>query len=675
VTAADLPAAAPAPVSATVPGVVRRGGPAVLLLALALFPVVFTNPAVTNIGVYTVMYLIAAVGWNIFSGYSGYISLGHAAYFGIGQYTVALIAVHMKVPGGWDQLALLPVAGLVATVAAVPIGYLLLRVRKYTFIILTIAVMFVLQLLAENTSWTSGSGGLALPIPLWQGNVFNLPFYYVALVAALVAMVVSWQVRRSKYGLGLLAIRDDEDRAGGLGVHVTRSKIVAYALSAFFVGAAGAIYAAYIGTVSPQFAFDPRFDLFLVVLVFTGGIGTFYGPVIGTLLLIPLEYYFELQFGNANLFLIIYGLLFIVILRLLPAGIVPGLTQLWRRFQVARMNAADMRAADASRAPASGAPGRRRARHGRMPAVRAEAKRIPPVRGEGNRLPPVRAEGNWVPAERANGNRTAERGDASRVRLGIRQGATRPGSGLEVMGVSKAYGGVRALNGCSMTFTAAAINGLIGPNGSGKTTLFNVITGYETADSGRVRLHGQDITGASPSRVFGLGVGRTFQITRVFPRLSVLENMHVATQRPGVLTEVRSWESAAERDWALDVLDFVGLARLAREPAGALSYGQQKLLEFASIIVARPSVMLLDEPAGGVNPTLLRHLTKRIRELNSQGVTFVIVEHDMAFVMSLCDRVMVMHQGSALTGGTPAQVRSDPAVLEAYLGAGAYLGS
>jgi neutral amino acid transport system ATP-binding protein len=239
---------------------------------------------------------------------------------------------------------------------------------------------------------------------------------------------------------------------------------------------------------------------------------------------------------------------------------------------------------------------------------------------------------------------------------------------LEVAAVSKAYGGIRALEGCTMTFEEGAINGLIGPNGSGKTTLFNVMTGYETADSGRVRLRGQDITNASPSRVFELGVGRTFQITRVFPRLTVIENVHVATQRRGFFAQARGWDSAHERDRAREVLDFVGLTRLAREPAGALSYGQQKLLEFAFIIVARPSVMLLDEPAGGVNPTLLRGLAERIKDLNGQGVTFVIVEHDMAFVMSLCDQVMVMHQGCALTGGTPAQVRSDPAVLQAYLG-------
>jgi ABC-type branched-subunit amino acid transport system ATPase component len=239
---------------------------------------------------------------------------------------------------------------------------------------------------------------------------------------------------------------------------------------------------------------------------------------------------------------------------------------------------------------------------------------------------------------------------------------------LQVTNVSKSYGGIHALSGCTMSFEEGAINGLIGPNGSGKTTLFNVISGYEPADQGRVTFRGVDITNAKPDRVFRMGLGRTFQITRVFPRLTVLENLHVASQRRGALGQLRSWRSTAERDRAMEVLDFVGLTPLADEPAGGLSYGQQKLLEFAFIMVAKPSVILLDEPAGGVNPTLLRGLADRIRTLNREGVTFVIVEHDMEFVMGLCDRVLVMHQGCALTAGAPEEVRANTDVLEAYLG-------
>lgn len=239
---------------------------------------------------------------------------------------------------------------------------------------------------------------------------------------------------------------------------------------------------------------------------------------------------------------------------------------------------------------------------------------------------------------------------------------------LEVDGIDKSYGGIRALSSCSLGFADGAINGLIGPNGSGKTTLFNIVTGYEQADGGTVRLCGRDITGATPDRIFRMGVGRSFQLTRIFPRLSVIENVHVASQRRGLAAQLRQWTSREERLAVRDVLDFVGLTHLAHEPAGSLSHGQQKLLEFAVGIVARPALMLLDEPAGGVNPALLRHLAGRIRALNDDGVTFIIVEHDMEFLMGLASNVVVMHQGSCLASGPPDQVRSNPDVLAAYLG-------
>lgn len=322
------------------PRPVRYTATVLLLLALIAFPLLFPNPAVTSVGVFTMIYLIAAIGWNIFSGYSGYISIGHAAYYGIGQYTVALITLHAHLAGGWGLFGLLPAAGVVSALAAVPIGYLLLRVRKHTFIVLTIAVMFILQLLAFNlTSFTNGSAGLTMPFPTWTGDFFNMPFYYVGLLAAVLAGAVAWWVRRSKYGLGLLAIRDDEDRARGLGIKATRTKLIAYAASAFFVGIAGGLYAPFVGSVYPQFGFDPSFDLAVAVLVFAGGLGTLSGPVLGALVLIPLQQYFYLQFGNANLYLIVYGVLFVLILRLLPNGIVPGVANAWRARLVARAQA------------------------------------------------------------------------------------------------------------------------------------------------------------------------------------------------------------------------------------------------------------------------------------------------------------------------------------------------
>jgi branched-chain amino acid transport system ATP-binding protein len=241
---------------------------------------------------------------------------------------------------------------------------------------------------------------------------------------------------------------------------------------------------------------------------------------------------------------------------------------------------------------------------------------------------------------------------------------------IEVEGVSKSYGGVTALSGCDLEVREGEITGLIGPNGSGKTTLFNVITGYERVQQGAVRFRDAEITNAPPDRVFNLGIGRTFQLTRLFMRLTVLENMLVATQRErGWLRAViRRAGEASEKRRAMELLDFVGIAQLASEPAGNLSYGQRKLLELASLLVADPAVLLLDEPAGGVNPTLIGHLADRIAQLNRSGKTIVVVEHNMEFVMGLCSRVTVLSQGTALVSGTPAEVRADPAVLDAYLG-------
>jgi len=239
---------------------------------------------------------------------------------------------------------------------------------------------------------------------------------------------------------------------------------------------------------------------------------------------------------------------------------------------------------------------------------------------------------------------------------------------LQAEDLSKSFGGITGLSACCISVEEGEIAGLIGPNGSGKTTLFNVMTGYERPDGGRVRVRGKTITNASPRTVFRLGVGRTFQLTRIFARLTVEENVHVAVQRPGFRGMLGRWTAAREQERVRDMLDFTGLTNLRALPAGSLSYGQKKLLEFATVLVAEPKVVLLDEPAGGINPTMITYLADRIQVLNEQGVTFLIVEHNMEFVMGLCHRISVMHRGTVIAEGRPAEIRRNQAVLDAYLG-------
>jgi ABC-type branched-subunit amino acid transport system ATPase component len=244
---------------------------------------------------------------------------------------------------------------------------------------------------------------------------------------------------------------------------------------------------------------------------------------------------------------------------------------------------------------------------------------------------------------------------------------------LRTEGITKAFGGVQALNGAAIEVPEGTVAGLIGPNGSGKTTLFNVITGYERADAGQVYFGDRVITNAAPDKVFAAGIGRTFQLTRIFARLTVLENMLVASQirdRPrNLLARLGKGAWTHQRRHAMELLEFVGIERHADALAGSLSYGQRKLLELAYVLVADPRVILLDEPAGGVNPTLINHIADRIRELNSRGTTFLIVEHNMEFVMGLCAAITVLESGTVAASGPPHIIRTDKRVLDAYLGA------
>jgi branched-chain amino acid transport system ATP-binding protein len=257
------------------------------------------------------------------------------------------------------------------------------------------------------------------------------------------------------------------------------------------------------------------------------------------------------------------------------------------------------------------------------------------------------------------------------------QPATHPGPLLEVVDCWKSFGAVHAINGCSLNVEAGTITGLIGPNGAGKTTLFNLITGFQKLTAGRITFRGQRIDNLPPHRIFGVGVIRTFQITRQFTSMSLIENLMLVPPAQSGEAPWASWfwpkrirrQEAEIYERAEEVLDRVGLTRLRDESAGSLSGGQKKLLELARTLMCDPLLVLLDEPGAGVNPSLTKELMGHVDRLRRErGITFVVIEHDMDLVARLCDTVIVMSDGKQLMQGTPDVVRRDERVLEAYLG-------
>ncbi|MEO3800637.1 ABC transporter ATP-binding protein [Nonomuraea sp. B1E8] len=239
---------------------------------------------------------------------------------------------------------------------------------------------------------------------------------------------------------------------------------------------------------------------------------------------------------------------------------------------------------------------------------------------------------------------------------------------LRTEGLTKSFGGVPAVHGATVELLEGQVNGLIGPNGSGKTTFFNLITGMIRPDSGRVLYRERDITRHAPHRIAHAGIGRTFQLCRVFPRLTVLENMLVAVRRTRLRELLAGLHDRDEAERARRWLHRMGIEHLEHAEARDLSYGQQKLLELAAVLMAEPDLVLLDEPAGGVNPALIDRIVTLVRELNAEGRTFLVVEHNMDMVMGMCDHVIVFDRGAPIAAGPPPEIRDDPRVLEAYLG-------
>ncbi|HEX9042420.1 MAG TPA: branched-chain amino acid ABC transporter permease [Trebonia sp.] len=335
----------------------KSGGLLLLVVAAVGFPQVFTNPATTNYGVFALIYVVAATAWNIFSGNTGYIALGQAVFFGSGAYALAVAARDWNIQGS-TAFALIPLAGAVGALIAVPFGLVALRVRRHTFIVITIAIFFIFQLMAFNLSFTGGSSGVDAPFLNGSPAGFNTLFYYIALGFAAVTIALAWLIRRSRFGLQLRAIRDDEDRARGLGVKAMRVKLTAFVISGAITAMIGAVWVYYAGQAEPQTAFNPLFDLTLVLMAFLGGYGSISGPVLGALIIEPVTLWLNTQPEfSGSLSNIMLGAIFLLVVLFLPRGIVPTGGEFITRYRTRGRPAVIPAAAGADPAtPASATP-------------------------------------------------------------------------------------------------------------------------------------------------------------------------------------------------------------------------------------------------------------------------------------------------------------------------------
>ena len=584
--------------------------PVILLALLALVPIVVQDSKYyQSVLIVCFLFAIMASGWNLISGLAGYVSLGHSVYLGIGMYTGAILGKAW----GVDPMFLIPLGAITAAFVALIIGIIVLRTRSHSFVIITIAVLLAFQLLAANLKkLTGGSDGIIVKQPSWAVELGTAPYYYIFFGLLVLTILLAAFVMSSRLGAGLVAIRNDEGKAASIGINTTVYKVTAYVLSAIPFGAAGALYGQYLGFVNPLGAFAILTSVYLVLAALIGGRGTLWGPVLGGFIVAIANEFATTTSGGVSARVLIMGIILILTVMFLPAGLLPSInaTIAKRRARSATVKFIDQESIATSHSDADTSLIAARVQH------------------------------------RDDGGDTV----------------------LEVRDVVKTFGGVAAVDGVSLALQRGSITGLIGPNGSGKTTLFNCMTGTIRPTSGQVRLTGKDITKEKVWTRAHDGLGRTFQITRLFKSMTVLDNLVAPLERTSARQMVAGRYSGDEVDRARDVLAFMGLQEFERQNAAALSFGQQKLVELAQVLMLRPSVILLDEPASGINPTLIEKLATVIRRLNEAGTTVLIVEHNIPLVLNLCDHIHVLAEGKILTSGTPEEIRNDPMVIEAYLG-------
>jgi ABC-type branched-subunit amino acid transport system ATPase component/ABC-type branched-subunit amino acid transport system permease subunit len=577
-------------------------------LSILIFAVLYAAIAllITNTYYQLMMTLILVwasfgLSWNIFSGYTGLTSFGHAVFFGLGAYTTALGQIYFDL----SPWILIPIAACIGGLAGLLIGYPTFRLRSHYFAL----AMLAYPLAILNIFMWLGYQELTIPMKREAPAAYlqfsdQRVYTLIALGITIGIMLLSRKVERSRFGMALISIKQNEAAAEAAGIDSLAWKLRAITLSGAIAGAIGAFYAVVLLVVTPDSVFGMLVSAQALTVTMFGGVGTVWGPVIGAAILIPTGEILQAQLGARfpGIEGVIYGVAIIVVILVAPEGIYWKVRELWRG-RIASPDAVSTAASATYDFDAA-------------PAVLKNPRITPQQPGK--------------------------------IILTVRN-------------LSKSFGGLRAVQDVSFDIAQGSILGIIGPNGAGKTTLFNLLNGFQKPDSGEVVLDGENVVGLKPHQLCDAGVGRTFQIMRPFPRLSVADNVIIGAY-------VHSKNDDDARRLATDAIARVGLLDIADRIAGGLTTKQLRLMELARALAGQPRILLLDETLAGLGSAETADVVAVLRTLAKEGITIAIIEHTMHTMVRLVDRFLVLDHGAVLVEDAPEAVTKDVRVIEAYLG-------